>query len=244
MDEMVIEPRREKSEETVPPPGLLLINPVEMTRVERLLGEMGAERRFLFNSRLFVLATTPAAGPCFVAGPSVGAPMAVLTLEKLIALGARRILVYGWCGSLQRDLALGDLLLPSWAISEEGTSGHYPLVGRPESSESLRHGVAAYLAAQGFSLSSGPLWTTDAPYRESRAKVEQYGEDDIRGVDMEFAALCTVAAFRGVELAAVLKVSDLLWRSPWRPGYKDKQFKQQSEAVVRSLIDYCRNGAS
>jgi len=245
MDEMVMEPRREKGEKELPPAGLLLVNPAEAAKAERLLEKPGAERRFLFNSRLFCLPPAPTlpvppAGGCFVAGPCVGAPMAVLTLEKLIALGARRIVVYGWCGSLQPDLAVGDLLLPTWARSEEGTSAHYPIAGRPESSARLRRAVAAHLAGRGFASTDGPLWTTDAPYRESRAQVVQYAAARISGVDMEFAALCTVAAFRGVELAAVLKISDLLWQSPWRPGYKDKSFQKESEKVVRALIGFCR----
>ena len=48
----------------------------------------------------------------FIAGPAIGAPMAVMTMEKLIALGARRIFLFGWCGSMRDSLGIGDLLLP------------------------------------------------------------------------------------------------------------------------------------
>ena len=35
-----------------------------------------------------------------VAGPVLGAPYAVMVLERLIALGAKVMLALGWCGSL------------------------------------------------------------------------------------------------------------------------------------------------
>ena len=38
--------------------------------------------------------------------------MAVMALEKLIALGAKNIIVCGWCGSLSQKLKIGDILLP------------------------------------------------------------------------------------------------------------------------------------
>jgi hypothetical protein len=56
---------------------------------------------------------------------NVGAPATVGALECCIALGARRILFFGICGSLQPDLRIGDLLAVDEGIREEGTSYHY-----------------------------------------------------------------------------------------------------------------------
>ncbi len=64
--------------------------------------------------------------PLALVGPMLGAPQAVLVLEKLIALGVTEVMAVGWCGSLQPDVKIGDLVLPTGAFSEEGTSPHLP----------------------------------------------------------------------------------------------------------------------
>jgi len=166
----------------------------------------------------------------------MGAPMAVICLEKLIALGAKRIIVCGWCGSLLPDLGLGELVLPTWAISEEGTSAHYPLAGRSESSPKLRKSLKDFFADKGQEPWEGPVWTTDALYRETREKVVRYGAEGILAVDMESSALMQVAAFRQVELAVVMMVSDLLWQEPWRPAFQSKEFRRRSQGLVEDLL--------
>ena len=47
-------------------------------------------------------------GICF-AGPYVGAPYGVMILESLIAKGAEKIIVLGWCGSLTQEISIGDI---------------------------------------------------------------------------------------------------------------------------------------
>ncbi len=234
MSEVVVHPSRGKNEPQLPALGILLVNPSEARQAAQLAGQEDWTRHFLFHSNLY-RAESP---PRFWAGPAVGAPMAVLCLEKLIALGATRIIVCGWCGSLQPDLGVGELVLPTWAISEEGTSGHYPLEGRSrsESSPRLRKELLDFFAETGKELREGPIWTTDALYRETRKKVVRYGSEGILGVDMECSALMQVAAFRGVELAAVLMVSDLLWQDPWQPAFQSKEFRRRSQGLVADLL--------
>ena len=165
--------------------------------------------------------------------------MAVLTLEKLVALGARRIIAYGWCGSISETFGIGDLLLPTWAKSDEGTSLHYPGSPQPESHAPTRQFLADILTAKGLTVRAGPVWTTDAPYRESVAQVRQLGGQGILGVDMEFAALVAAATFRKVKLTAVLLVSDELWSGKWNPGFRTKGFKKKSSTILHFLADFC-----
>ena len=236
---MLISPGREKGEPELPATGLLLINPAEADAGLRLAQKKGGRQHFLYNSRLALIPAVPPAEPFFLAGPAVGAPMAVLALEKLVALGARRMIVYGWCGSLNETLGIGDVMLPTWAISAEGTSAHYPLKTRPESHASTRQRLIDGLTAQGLTVRAGPVWTTDAPYRESVAQVRQLGKEGVLGVDMEFSALAAAAAFRGIQLTAVLLVSDELWSGAWNPGFRNKGFKKKSTAILHFLADFC-----
>ena len=56
---------------------------------------------------------------------------------------------------------------------------------------------------------------------------------------MEFTALVSAAAFRKVELTAVLLVSDVLWSGTWKPGYRTKNFKKKSREILHYLADFC-----
>ncbi len=238
--EMIITPCREKNDPKIPASGLILINPAEADAGVRLASNLGGKQHFLFNSRLTIVPEKDSAESFFIAGPAVGAPMAVLSLEKLIALGASKIITFGWCGSLNHSVSIGDVLLPTWAISDEGTSIHYPVNTRPESPAETRKLLFERLTAIGQTVHTGPIWSTDAPYRESVVQVQQLGEQGILGVDMEYAALITAATHRKIELSAVMLVSDELWSGKWKPGFRSKGFKKKSRNILNFLVELCQ----
>lgn len=219
----------------LPVTGLLVLNAGEAGYGMQLARLKQGRQHFLYNSKLYVI--NNAGKSFFIAGPAVGSPMAVMVLEKLIALGAKRLIVYGWCGSLSDKLHIGDILLPTWALSEEGTSVHYPLAEKAVSSKKMRDFLLSRLNKTANKIVEAPIWTTDAPYRETREKVYRYGSQGILGVDMEYGALCTVALFRGVEMAAVMLVSDELAPDVWRPGFKSKSFKKDSQKILNNLMN-------
>ena len=236
----VINPERGRGEPLLPATGILAVNPADAPVLAAYAKEARMQRAFLFHSNLYY------SEHLFLAGPAVGAPMAVMCLEKLIALGTKRIVLYGWCGSLQENLRVMDVFLPTQALSEEGTSRHYQ-TDRKEgekkisASPELHAHLRDILAAANISYQTGKIWTTDAPYRETRTKVIDYAGQGIYAVDMEFSALCTVAAFRGVELAAAMLVSDEVWQQPWQPQFARKAFKRKSRSLLTLLCDTLRD---
>ena len=56
---------------------------------------------------------------------AVGAPMAAGQIEELTALGCKKFIACGMCGVLQKELAVGHLIIPIAAVRDEGTSYHY-----------------------------------------------------------------------------------------------------------------------
>jgi len=176
-------------------------------------------------------------GSITLCGPFLGAPQAVMGVEKLIALGAKRVWVYGWCGSLQPDLKIGDLVIPTGAISEEGTSRHYPVGDRPVTTdEALNQRIEAALKEGGYAFRKGTVWTTDAPYRETPHKVKAYKEEGVLAVEMEMSALMTLAVFRSVRLTGLLVVSDELFDLKWHTGFSDPKFKDTSRRAAELLL--------
>lgn len=237
-DDVIISPRRTPGDPVLPPAGLFFVNPFEAKLAASLARQHNMASHHFFNSQLFSCPATEA--PFFIAGPAVGAPMAVLCLEKLIACGARTVIAMGWCGALQPSLAMGSMVLPTWAHSDEGTSAHYPLKGRAISDAGLRQELTSFLQPRFPSLATGQVWTTDAPYRETRSRIQKIQAEGVLAADMEFAALNTVAAFRGISFAAVMLVSDLLYSQDWHPSFHTKPFKRYSRDLVEQLFDFSR----
>ncbi len=171
-----------------------------------------------------------------VAGPMLGAPQTILVLERMIALGAARIIAVGWCGSLQKDVRIGDIVLPTGAVSEEGTSPHYPVESSGPSPD-LHRLMAQSLRSQGLTMHEGVVWSIDAPFRETVEKVKKYRSEAVLSVDMETSALFAVSRFRGVEMSVVLVVSDDLSSLKWAHGLRDPAFRQSRQKVVATTLE-------
>lgn len=170
--------------------------------------------------------------PVTIARLDVGAPVAVTLLEELIASGGQRFLVLGTAGSLRPDLAVGSLILPTATLREEGTSFHYVPAGAEVAPDpELVEALASACAAQKLAVMRGPVWTTDAPYREIATKVQAYAATGILAVEMEAAALFAVAALRGVRLALLVAVSDHLGEV-WRPAFLAPELRA---AIARAM---------
>ncbi len=179
----------------------------------------------------------------FLAGPFIGAPHAAILLENLIARGVRNILFVGWCGTLTGNPVVGDVVIASGALSDEGTSRHY---GIPDSSvclETSHHLTGALATAMrelGVPVKTADVWTTDALYRETPEKIRYFRDRGARVVEMELSALLAVARFRGVELSSLQLVSDDVSGTAWQPGFKDSRFKagrKNLAALVRRFLD-------
>ena len=235
-EHMIIHPRRNKNEKPLPENGLLLVNPSEASACLRRLEESGGAKRFLFNSGLVVADNSA----YFAAGPAIGAPMAALTLEKLIALGAKRVILFGWCGAISTTLKVGDIIIPAAALSGEGTSRYYlPADVEVGPDLDLNNQIVTAFDKKGISVHRDCVWSTDAVYREDKRMLKKLCRDKgVGAVDMEYSALCAVAKYRKVKFAAVLTVSDELWGDSWRPGFSKQVFVQQKQSALELLLDH------
>lgn len=148
----------------------------------------------------------------------VGAPACVGQFEDVIAFGAKRIILLGNCGVLDRTIADCGIIIPTRAIRDEGTSYHYAPAGDfidvntryiPE--------FTAVLRKFGYPYVTGTTWTTDAFYRETPAKVAARKAMGAVCVEMECAAMQALCDFRGVEFFQYLYAGDNLDHPQWDP---------------------------
>ncbi|CCK80380.1 nucleoside phosphorylase [Desulfobacula toluolica] len=182
-------------------------------------------------------------GAC-ITGPFIGAPYAAMLLESLIAKGADKIVVVGWCGAVTDQFDVGDIILPSMAIVDEGTSANYKVLDKnmPHSipDVALTDQLADQLTAEGIDFKRATIWTTDAIYRETHNKVAYFRQLGARAVEMECSALFSVAEYRKVGIAGLLVVSDSVASKDWDPGFRKKQFKRARQNACKSVMTFAK----
>lgn len=148
--------------------------------------------------------------------PGVGAPLAAGFTEELIARGCRRFVACGGAGVLVPDVAIGHVIVPTAAVRDEGTSYHYLPASRTVApTEDAVAAIVATLERHHVPHVEGTTWTTDAIYRETRAKVDGRVAEGCLTVEMEAAALFAVARFRGVSIGQLLYAGDDLSSDAW-----------------------------
>ena len=207
-----------------------------------LCGQMNLqENRFikLFMSRLYV--DDGQTENFALVGPFIGAPYAAMILETLIAWGARKILFFGWCGAVSPDVKIGDIIIPTGAIIDEGTSRHYEKDngGLVRPSDCISKSIKEALRENGLSFYEGLIWSIDAVYRETPEKVEHFQKKDALAVEMELSAVFSVGKFREVEVGGVLVVSDEISTGKRVPGFGSKCFKKSRRDVCEAISSMC-----
>ena len=232
-DDALIQPRKGKNDPALGPDVLMVVIPQDLDRLSKLRPVDCFDQGFF---KIFRMKEHPG-GALGLTGPFLGAPQAAMVMEKIIALGAKRICLFGWCGSLQPDLKIGDIVIPLRAVAEEGTSRHYPIGNRkPGTDKELNRILERALEQEGLPFRKGTVWTTDAPYRETASKVKTYREKEVLAVEMEISALMTLAIYRSVKLSGLLVVSDELFDLKWHRGFSSPLFKRRCEQVGNLLI--------
>jgi len=165
-----------------------------------------------------------------VQSTGIGCPTTTIVAEELIRLGVKRLLRVGTCGGLQPDFALGDIVVAISAVPADSTAMH--LVGNephcPTASWDLVHGAVHVAKELGQKISVGPVVSSDLFYNPDDGQFERWAQRGVLGVEMEAAALFTLAALRGVQAGCILTVSDIV---------VEGEFTRISDDELRAGVD-------
>ena len=176
-----------------------------------------------------------------IGGFGIGAPAATSVVESLRAIGVREFVSMGAAGGLQPGLAPGDVVVCDRAVRDEGVSHHYlPSARWAEPSPGLTARFHDQLTTAGLSPTAGSAWTIDAPFRETVAEAEHYADEGVAVVEMEAAALFSVAEVRGIEVAAAFAISDSLADGEWVPHFADARLAESLLRMVPAAVDTLR----
>lgn len=148
--------------------------------------------------------------------PGIGAPLGAGLLEQSIGLGARKVIACGGCGVLDKNIAVGHVLLPTESYRDEGVSYHYlPSSPTVKIEEDVLKVMENVLLENKVDFIKTKCWTTDAFYRETVGKTAHYKAKGCLAVEMELSALAAVAKFRGVKFGQYLYAGDTVVPEGW-----------------------------
>ena len=168
----------------------------------------------------------------------MGCPSAAIVAEELVQLGAKNLLRIGTCGGYHREMELGDLVVATAATPADGTVSNITrgLPYAPVAHFDVVH--AAHHAAQhsaGRRTFVGPIVTSDLFYDPEEDPATLWGNLGVLAVEMEAAAIFTVAAMSGVRAGCLLTVSNTFGEEDARVD--DEGLKNAVDDLVTLALD-------
>lgn len=168
----------------------------------------------------------------------VGASACVVGAEEIYAMGAETIIMFGSAGVLDRDIADLAIVIPNFALRDEGTSYHYlPDSAEVEVNIKYMEEFKNILKEHNCSYIEGKTWTTDAPYRETRDKVLKRKEAGCIAVEMECASMAAMSSFRNKEFFQFFYAADNLDAAKWdkRSLGSSQKLDEKSKVILLAL---------
>jgi len=158
--------------------------------------------------------------PISVTSTGIGSPSTAIAFEELARVGAETFIRVGSCGALQANMDPGDLVITRGAVRQEGTSDEYvredyPAVASHEvvsaliaAAERLGHDyhVGLTMSSDSFYAGQGRPGFDGFEAAGSDELVEELKNANVANIEMEAAAICTLANIYGLRAGAVCSV--------------------------------------
>ena len=168
--------------------------------------------------------------PISVQSSGMGCPSAAIVIEELIQLGVKRIVRVGTCGGLQADMQLGDLVIAISAVPSDATimiyTGGEPHA--PTADFEVVHAAVHQAKHDGQPVRVGPCVSSSTFYDPDTGRAQRWSDRGVLAVEMEAAALFTIAALRKISAGCLLTVSDIIVAG---------EFVRISDEDLRAAVD-------
>ena len=175
--------------------------------------------------------------PVSVQATGMGCPSAAIVTEELIELGARNLLRVGTCGGYNRELRLGDLIVATAATPQDGTVSSITqgVPYAPAAHFDIVHAAHHAAESAGRRTFIGPIVSSDLFYDPEEKPARLWGDLGVLAVEMEAAAIFTLAAMRGVRAGCLLTVSDTIGMEIVR--ISDEELKNAVDNMMALALD-------
>ena len=147
-----------------------------------------------------------------VTSTGMGCPSTAIAAEELINIGAKTLVRIGSSAALDPAIKIGDLMISTGSMKNEGTSKFYVPDNFPAIPDfaftNLLVATAKQMAAEkGIGVYAGITSTDDAFYGESPEFIKKLQDLKIQNIEMEASALFTIGHIRDIVTACICGTS-------------------------------------
>ncbi len=180
-----------------------------------------------------------------VACAGIGAGQTSNVMEELINLGGRVFIQIGATGAIQERIAMGDVVVPTGSVRDEGLTRYYAPLEYPAVSDyRVVQALVKAARAAGKTVHTGIIRTTDGFYPSQRIEeyVQRYHDLGVLSVEQEVSAILTIASCRNCYAGATLMVIGNLVTGQHsfngdRVDLLDKDWFDQTRYALEALIE-------
>lgn len=171
-----------------------------------------------------------------IQGTGMGIPSISIYINELITnYGAKNLIRIGSCGSMQADIKIRDVILAMSASTDSNINKirFYGMDYASTANYDLLKKAYDIALEKGISVKVGNVFTTDTFYNDDPNSWKHLANYGILAVEMETAALYTLAAKFKVNALSILTVSDsLVTREETTSEERQKTFNQMVEVAL------------
>lgn len=164
-------------------------------------------------------------------------------LEQLIVLGVKKFIAIGTAGALMHQYAIGDFILPSKALAEDGVSHLY----LPKKEKFAEAQESMLLAWESFRNSNqlGHFhntysWSFPAIFRETPKDIKRVAKLGCGVVEMEAATLYAIGQLKNVSTLSLFVVSDSISLTEWIPHIKGPVVRNNLHLLADWSLEFCK----
>ncbi|AKH98384.1 nucleoside phosphorylase [Halanaeroarchaeum sulfurireducens] len=178
--------------------------PGDPGRVDRIAAQCDESTTVAENREYKVVNATYDGTDLTIASTGIGCPSAAIALEELSRVGVETFVRVGTTGALQTDVEIGDMVVATGAAKNEGTTKRYEPVEFPAVPDfAVTSALVEAAEANDEAVHVGPVASDDAFYAETEEYVAEWEDAGILAVEMEAAAVFTLARRKGLSAAAI-----------------------------------------
>jgi uridine phosphorylase len=212
--------------------------PGDPGRVDRIADQCADAETVSHNREYKLVNATYEGRPVTVCSTGIGAPSTAIAVEEMAAVGVERFVRVGTCGALQAGIEVGDMVVANGAAKEEGTTKRYEAAEVPAvpDFETL---AALVEAAEGNdeTVEVGPVTTDDAFYAETDEYVAEWEAAGLAAVEMEAAAIFTLARRKGLGAGAICTVDGNLVTGTQKGETDEDELPEKAKNNVGRAIE-------
>jgi len=196
--------------------------------------------------------------PITAASTGIGGASTAVILEEAAKLGATTFLRIGNSGALADEVELGDYVITTASVRDEGTSKSYVRENFPAAAHfEVVQGLVEAARSSGHRFHTGVTWSIDGFYARNKVAgdngellsmsfggyqqswmngmVNDMKNAGVLNVEMESSTILTLATLYGLRAGCICTVSD---RTPWPgPGQDSISLDRNMDGAIEVAMD-------